>query len=419
MRCDYLILFLINISLINALGIISGNWENITCFKFDSLDSCLGKLEANTTSLKIENSRIIRINRRAFLYYQSLHSLSINNCGIRKIDREAFDGLSELEKLDLSENELILLEFSYLSFVPNLKYLDVSFNKIEAIDDLIIYNLNKLETFYFDYNKISAISNRMLHRLNSELMPRVNLRRVKFGRNPLNWEYQTLLTRKFDDLNINYQDDWDNWNWLSKTLRDCQENESKLSMDQVMNCAIRKLLNFAEENFNFSNTPCVPEASKLIECSKGNVPQHQEIDGIRYAVEGLGSILRPMEFPQAQFHTSPNYKSKLDYQVIRYNGGKSDWAWFEGIISKCSKGAFVEEQVLDCEVQELLNFAAEIFENSDSSFNSSALCSTQVDNLLQCSKVSDVIDEITVRRSIQGFQLILQQTDKSLQKLEL
>lgn len=112
-----------------------------------------------------------------------------------------------------------------------------------------------------------------------------------------------MLTRKFDDLNINYQDDWDNWNWLSKTLRDCQENESKLSMDQVMNCAIRKLLNFAEENFHFSTTPCVPEASKLIECSKGNIPQHEEIDGIRYAVEGLGSILRPMEFPQAQFHT--------------------------------------------------------------------------------------------------------------------
>lgn len=122
------------------------------------------------------------------MYHRSLRSLSINNCGIRKIDRKAFYGLSKLEKLDLSGNELILLEFSYLSLVPNLKYLDVSFNKIEAIDDLIIYNLNKLETFYFDYNKISAISNRMLHRLNSELMPRVNLRRVKFGRNPLNWE---------------------------------------------------------------------------------------------------------------------------------------------------------------------------------------------------------------------------------------
>lgn len=111
-----------------------------------------------------------------------------------------------------------------------------------------------------------------------------------------------LLTRRFDDLNINYQDDWENWNWLSKTLRDCQENELGLSNDQVMNCAIKKLLNFAEENFNSTYTPCVPEASKLIKCSKGNIPQHQDIDGIRYAMEGLGSIIRSMEFPQAKFH---------------------------------------------------------------------------------------------------------------------
>lgn len=112
----------------------------------------------------------------------------MNLCGIRKIDREAFYGLSNLEKLDLSENELLLLESSYLINTPNLKHLDVSFNKIEIIDDLIIYNLNKLENFYFDYNKISAVSNRMLHRLQSDVLPKVNLRHVKFGKNPLNWE---------------------------------------------------------------------------------------------------------------------------------------------------------------------------------------------------------------------------------------
>lgn len=118
-------------------------------------------------------------------------------------------------------------------------------------------------------------------------------------------------------------------------------------------------------------------------------------------------------------YRSPDYKTKLDYQVIRYNAGQDDWAWFENVINICSKGAFHEEQVLDCEVQHLLNFAVEIFENSDLSTNSSALCNNEVNNLLQCSKVSEVIDEITVRRSIQGFQLILPEMDNSLRKLDL
>lgn len=61
MRCDCLIFFIINISLINALGIISGNWENFTCFKFDSIENCVGKIYTNTTSLKIENSPLTRI----------------------------------------------------------------------------------------------------------------------------------------------------------------------------------------------------------------------------------------------------------------------------------------------------------------------------------------------------------------------
>lgn len=111
-----------------------------------------------------------------------------------------------------------------------------------------------------------------------------------------------LLTKRFDDLNINYQDDWDNWNWLSKTLRDCQETELQISNDQLMNCGIKKLFMFVEENFNSTYTPCVPEANKLIECSKGNVPEN-DFDGVRYAVEGLGSIIRSMEFPKAKFHT--------------------------------------------------------------------------------------------------------------------
>ena len=114
-----------------------------------------------------------------------------------------------------------------------------------------------------------------------------------------------LLTRRFDDLNVNYKDDWDNWNWLSTTIRECQENGLVgLSSDQVLNCAIEKLLDFAHENLKSTNayTPCVPEATTLTNCFKGNASQLQNIDGVRYAIEGLGSIIRPMNDIHGKFH---------------------------------------------------------------------------------------------------------------------
>ena len=114
--------------------------------------------------------------------------MAINLCGLKKIHPYAFIGLNNLEKLDLSQNSLTLLEASYFNYLPNLRHLDVSFNEIKAIDDIIFFTLDNLENFYFDYNKVSAVSNRMLERLQSDGPRKVNLRNVKFGRNPLKWE---------------------------------------------------------------------------------------------------------------------------------------------------------------------------------------------------------------------------------------
>ena len=132
---------------------------------------------------------MISSSRRVFEKISAtLRSLTLNFCEIKSIEAEAFFNLIKLEKLDLSGNKLTLLEAVHFEYVPSLRYLDISFNEIRAIDDIIFYNLQKLENFYFDYNNVWTLSGRMLQRFRSDVIPRVNLRKLRFGRNPINWE---------------------------------------------------------------------------------------------------------------------------------------------------------------------------------------------------------------------------------------
>ncbi|XP_033222691.1 uncharacterized protein LOC117176545 [Belonocnema kinseyi] len=414
--------FFINILLTSAQvnNMISGNSGDFTCYSFGSLESCLEKAEKNTTSLTIKDSDVPRILGRAFEKFGALKSMAINLCGLKKIHAYAFIGLNNLEKLDLSQNSLTLLESSYFKYLPNLRHLDVSFNEIKAIDDIIFFVLEKLQNFYFDYNKISAVSNRMLERLKNDGPQKVSLRNVKIGRNPMNWEHRILLTRRLDDLSINYKDDWENWNWLSSTIRECQENGFMgLPGDQALNCAIEKLLDFAQENLEKTTyTPCVPEATTLVNCFKGNVTQLQNIDGIRFAIEGFGSVIKPLNDIHGRFHITPEYKTKLDHQVLNYVASQSEWAWFEDVINSCKSGLY-EEAILDCEVQQLLDFTFSIFNDSQSleASSSQTFCSDQVNSLLLCSRFTPVVDDIAARRALEGFKYILPQMDTSLGRL--
>ena len=104
---------------------------------------------------------------------------------------------------------------------------------------------------------------------------------------------------------------------------------------------------------------------------------------------------------------------------MTYVASESDWAWFENVINVCSNGLYNEEAILDCEVQQLLDFAYSIFEDSQTLGGSSnqTYCSDQVNSLLLCSRVTPFVDDIAVRRALEGFEYILPQMDTSLGKL--
>lgn len=119
---------------------------------------------------------------------------------------------------------------------------------------------------------------------------------------------------QFDNQNVEYDESWENWEWMSASLLKCVESgRGDLPSDDVLDCATDKLLKFIEmdiEKPNVNSTvafstlvpiKCQSEAKAMVGCSRSNSPGKSDGFNARKILESLSSALKPMERSQATF----------------------------------------------------------------------------------------------------------------------
>jgi Leucine-rich repeat (LRR) protein len=90
--------------------------------------------------LHLEDNKIARIDRRAFMNMDRLKRLHLRGNKLRAISDEAFQNLPELELLDLAYNKLQSLDFSMLDQVSHKKFINGPPNI--AVECLVTRQLN-------------------------------------------------------------------------------------------------------------------------------------------------------------------------------------------------------------------------------------------------------------------------------------
>jgi len=129
-------------------------------------DICLEKLFYGLnfeilSDLRIDSSRITKLEKRFFDGLRKLQILICRNRELRKINIDSFSNLKQLRNLDLSLNCIESLEKGHFSELISLERLSLCGNQIKIIEDNLFLNLNNLTKLDLSHNRI--------HNLNSEL----------------------------------------------------------------------------------------------------------------------------------------------------------------------------------------------------------------------------------------------------------
>ncbi|XP_066599751.1 leucine-rich repeat and fibronectin type-III domain-containing protein 5-like [Prorops nasuta] len=273
--------------------------RNFICTEINLLQKSLERALANTTAIKIYDSNILNVPGQSFIKFsETLRSLDLHSCGIQTFDKEALIGLTKLEKLILYGNKLTWVSRFLFINTYELRVLDISFNAIQGIDFPVYQMLPFMEEFYFDDNQLTTIDFNMFSYMGK-------LRRVKFGKNPWNWVYRARLTWQMENQNVSYDDDWEDWHWMSKTIKECVESgQGEIPNDNVIDCAIGKLLNFASKTFSSDKNECFTQARDLVRCVRlpaTNGTVNTDNQSVRMILQNYEKILPPMSYVEIPF----------------------------------------------------------------------------------------------------------------------
>ncbi|XP_043499768.1 peroxidasin-like [Polistes fuscatus] len=277
------------------------------CTELQTLRNYLESAQSNTTNIKIYESNLNTIEGQAFVKFSAtLRVLDLHENNIKVLESRAFIGLVNLNELILWGNQLTWIIGDWFVNLYNLRTLDLSFNQIQTMDYNVFPFLPYLENFYIDYNNFQTIDYNMFAYM-------VNLKRIRFGKNPWNWGYRAMLTWQMENQNVDYSSEWDDWNWMSNVIKDCTESgEGEIPKDSVIDCAVRKLLDFTYDTLHFSpigwanDVGCAPEAKRLISCARPkNVTQNTDYQTIRMILQDYNRVLLPM----IRAHISLSYNS--------------------------------------------------------------------------------------------------------------
>ncbi|XP_043686092.1 leucine-rich repeat and transmembrane domain-containing protein 2-like [Vespula pensylvanica] len=266
------------------------------CTELNTLQKYLDTAQSNTTNIMIYGSNLNNIAGHAFVRFgATLRVLDLHENNIEVLDRQVFVGLINLNELILWGNRLTWISSDWFINLYNLRTLDLSFNLIQSIDYNVFPLLSRVENLYLDYNDLKVIDFNFFVYMAS-------LKKIKFGKNPWNWGYRALLTWQMENQNVDYSSEWDDWNWMSNVIKDCTESgEGEIPSDSVIDCAVRKLLDFTYDTLHFSpigwanDVGCAPEARRLISCARPrNVTGNTDYQTIRMILQDYSRILLPM-----------------------------------------------------------------------------------------------------------------------------
>ncbi|KAK2582613.1 hypothetical protein KPH14_004900 [Odynerus spinipes] len=283
------------------------NTVSLHCTELKTLQKYLDAAPANTTNIVITDSVLSNIPGHAFARFgATLKVLDLHENGIEVLEAQAFIGLTNLNKLILWGNRLKWIQSEWFVNLQRLQTLDLSFNQIQNIDYNVFPALSSVQNFYIDYNELRSINFNMFAYM-------VNLKKIRFGKNPWDWGYRALLTWQMENQNVDYSSEWDDWNWMSNVIKDCTESgEGEIPSDTVIDCAVRKLLDFTYDTLHFSpigwanGVGCAPQARRLINCARPiNATGNTEYQTIRIILQDFSRILPPME----QVHSLFSYGS--------------------------------------------------------------------------------------------------------------
>lgn len=270
------------------------------CSELNTLNS-LDKARKNSTVIEISHSKIPTVPGHTFARFgATLRTLDMHECGIETIESEAFVALTNLEKLILWGNKLRWAPSSWFSNTYNLRTLDLSFNVIQDIEYIVYQILPNLENLYLDYNQLKFIDFNMIGYLR-------NLKKIKFGKNPLNWAYRARLTWQLENQHVEYSDDWEDWAWMNVGIRGCiEKGQGELPSDTILDCLVGNLLDFTYDSLtdDMRQQPigCFEEARRLVRCMRPlNATTNTDNETIRKILQDYLTILPVMSKAQSLF----------------------------------------------------------------------------------------------------------------------
>ncbi|KOC61269.1 Peroxidasin like protein [Habropoda laboriosa] len=272
------------------------------CTELTSLTE-LEKAGSNITSIEISDSKILNVPGHSFARFGlTLVNLDLHGSGIETIDSLAFIGLTRLQNLILWGNKLRAVYSNWFMNTYSLKTLDLSFNFIEVIDYNTFPLLPNLENFYFDYNQIKYIDYNMFGYLKS-------LKNIKFEKNPWQWGFRAHLIWQLENLHVKYNEEWEDWNWMSVMIKDCAESGyGEIPKDTVLDCVVAKLLDYTYKIFSpremQQSAACTTQARQLVTCMRPkNATGNTDNETARRVLEDYAAILPTMSRSLARFST--------------------------------------------------------------------------------------------------------------------
>lgn len=129
----------------------------------------------------------------------------------------------------------------------------------------------------------------------------------------VNYRYRVLLTWQLDNQRVDYRDRWDDWNWMSSAIQQCQNTGYGTVPDiKLLYCGFRKLVEFLNTNLSppdnssillNSSNPSVQAFSRLNQCVKSKVNANGDLLSLKL-LQTLSHDLRLIGNPLAMFHKS-------------------------------------------------------------------------------------------------------------------
>ncbi|XP_012257737.2 insulin-like growth factor-binding protein complex acid labile subunit [Athalia rosae] len=276
-----------------------GKISEFGCFGVSKLTD-LDKAPQNVKSIVYHTSELTNIRANAFYRFQgSLESLDMHKAGIHTIEPKAFNGLVNLRNLTLWGNNLTWVQAAWFEKLNQLRNLDLSFNAISYIEEAAFLKMGKLENFYIDYNLMVNLNWNVFSYLG-------NLKRVRLGKNPWDWWFRAAITRQLDDQHVNYDSEWDNFDWINHVIWNCVEvHQARNDDDSVLDCASAYLLQERSKVADQTqrNTVCSLETAELYNCASRYDPvQNLTITpqmAVRKMFQGFIGSFKSLQNPDA------------------------------------------------------------------------------------------------------------------------